>query len=353
MTTLCPGDSTTINGSIYHEGHIDGVEVFPLGSFYGCDSTLTVHIDFFPLAENTIDSILCFGDNLLIGGVLLDATNATDTIVLPGISANGCDSTIIVNLSFHTEAFELIDPTLCFGQSIIINDTIYNELNPSGLDTIIGGSFYGCDSIIQVELTFNNAVEITIDDMLCCEDSMIVNNAIYNKMNPSGTETIVMGSYLGCDSIIFVDLQFPTGPPQSTLDGIHCSDVSFIVNSVIYDISNPMGEEVMLSPFGCDSTVYIDLQFFTEPATYNLDTMLCSGGSLVFNNTIYDASDTPDQIILEGANYHGCDSTINLIINSFAPAIWDFAPTWCNGQSIIIEGMTYDISNPYRYAGNS
>ncbi len=346
-TTLCPGDSIEINNVWYHEGNTTGTEVFSMGSFYQCDSTVTITVDFYPEAENTIDSTLCFGESLMIGGMQFDASNPTDTIVLSGVTANGCDSSIIVNLSFYAEAYALFDDVLCFGQQIEINGVIYNELNPMGFDTIPGGSFHMCDSIIEVNLTFNNAVQVTFDNLLCLDESMIINDTLYDVNNPSGTDTIPMGSYLGCDSIIIVDLQFPSGPAESTIDGIYCPDFSVLVNGELYDIDNPMGEELFGSgsSLGCDSTVYIDLEFFAV-AESTIDTTLCPGGMLVIENVVFDEANPSGEVVLENESFNNCDSTIFVNLSFHAPVINIVDPIYCEGQSITIEGVVYDIDNP-------
>ena len=346
-TTLCPGGNININGTIYDEGMTDGVETLTMQSFHGCDSILTVHVDFFNPAASAVDTTLCFGDEITIGGMVFNAANPSDIIVLNAANYNNCDSTIVVNVTFYPEATALFNSTLCFGQTLEINNIVYTETNPMGFDTIFGGSFHGCDSIIEVDLMYNSSVEVTIDDDFCLGETLIVNGTEYNELMPSGTETITNGSVSGCDSVIVVDLQYPSAAAASTIDGIYCDDVFFIVNGQVYDIDTPAGEEILggASSFGCDSTITIDLEFFA-PAVNELDTTLCPGGSILVNGVIYDSNLTSGIEILEDASFHNCDSIINVNIDFYAPAINDFNPIWCEGQMINIEGTIYDINNP-------
>jgi len=346
-TTLCPGESITINGTIYDETTTDGVETLSMGSFYQCDSILTVHVEFFNPAASAIDTMLCFGDEITIGGMVFNAATPSDILVLPAASYNNCDSTIVVNVTFFPEATALFNSTLCFGQTLEVNFVTYTETMPNGLDTIFGGSFYGCDSIIVVDLTYNNAVQVTIDDDLCLGEFIIVNGTEYNELMPNGTETFMGGSVSGCDSIVVIDLQYPPGPAESTIDGSYCEDVFFIVNGEVYDFGNPVGTETLTgaSSFGCDSTVTIDLEFF-DPALYELDTMLCTGNFIIVDGVTYDESNTEGFETFTGGSFHGCDSTIHVIVSFFAAAINDFDPTWCEGQMINLEGTVYDSNNP-------
>ena len=346
-TTLCHGESIEINGTIYDKDMPDGVEVLEDDSFYGCDSTLTIQLEFFNPAASEIDTTLCFGEEIEIGGIVFNAANPSDIVVLPNANYNNCDSSIVVSVSFHPEATALFNSTLCFGQTLEVNSVIYTETMPSGLDTIFGGSFYGCDSIIVVDLTYNNSVQVTIDDDYCLGETLIVNGTEYSESMPSGTETFIGGSVSGCDSIVVIDLQYPSSEAESTIDGTYCEDVFFIVNGEVYDFGNPSGVETLTgaSSFGCDSTITIDLEFF-NPAFYQLDTTLCPGGSIVVDGITYDESNTSGVAIFEDGSFHGCDSTVAISLSFFAPAINNFNPTWCEGQMIDIDGTIYDIDNP-------
>ncbi|MCB0568503.1 MAG: T9SS type B sorting domain-containing protein, partial [Phaeodactylibacter sp.] len=83
-----------------------------------------------------------------------DATNPTGVEVLMGAAANGCDSTVTVNLSFAPPAMSTLSSTLCAGESVLVNGTVYNATNPTGTEVIENGSANGCDSIIQVSLSY-------------------------------------------------------------------------------------------------------------------------------------------------------------------------------------------------------
>src|SRR5690606_32022537 len=107
---------------------------------------------------------------------------------------NGCDSAVFVNITFTDNVINAINETLCLGDSLTINGIIYNENNPTGSETIIGGSVFGCDSTIQVSLSFFPVAVGQISENLQAGDSIIVNGTVYNEANPSGTEIIIGGS---------------------------------------------------------------------------------------------------------------------------------------------------------------
>ena len=74
------------------------------------------------------------------------------------VPSNGCDSTVNVTLTFNAlPVAGIFTNTSCQGSgfSTTIGGTIFNEGNPSGTATIIAGATNGCDSTVNVTLTFN------------------------------------------------------------------------------------------------------------------------------------------------------------------------------------------------------
>ena len=89
----------------------------------------------------------------------------------------GCDSIINVSLSFFSLDTTFVNDQLCTGQSLTVNGTVYDETRaaPRWAVTLPGGSVAGCDSIINVSLSFFSL------------DTTFVNN-------PSGIEVIAGGA---------------------------------------------------------------------------------------------------------------------------------------------------------------
>jgi len=165
-------------------------------------------------------------------------------------NAFGCDSIINVNLSYSSAAINNIDTTLCPGESIMINGKIYNEFNSVGSDTIILGSSSGCDSIINVNVQMGSNALLNIDTLLCEGQDLFVNGRLYDKFNPQGVDTLFGMSASGCDSIITIQVRYPD--PTFTLDTIppSCSgaDDGAIIFSQIDGIPGPFTYSINGSP---------------------------------------------------------------------------------------------------------
>jgi gliding motility-associated-like protein len=344
--TICAGDSLIINGITYNEANPMGSDTIPNGSVAGCDSIINVMLSFFPLDTVELNQQLCAGDSLIVNGTTYNAANPSGLEILPGAGANGCDSIINVMLDFFPLDTVELNQQLCTGDSLVVNGTTYNASNPMGVEVIAGGTINGCDSIISISLTFGDASVNDIAQTICAGDSLIINGITYNEANPMGSDTIPNGSVAGCDSIINVMLSFfPLDTVE--LNQQLCAGDSLIVNGTTYNAANPSGLEILpgAGANGCDSIINVMLDFFSLD-TVELNQQLCAGDSLVVNGTTYNASNPMGVEVIAGGTINGCDSIVNVMLSFFPLDTADITQQLCPGDSLIVNGATYNESNP-------
>ncbi|MCB0707161.1 MAG: gliding motility-associated C-terminal domain-containing protein [Saprospiraceae bacterium] len=346
IQTLCPGESVTVNGVTYDEAMPSGVEILTGASQFGCDSTVTIDLSFYPAATEDLIATLCEGESIDVNGTTYDEANPSGTEILIGASANGCDSTVTIQLSFLAPGLALIDEELCTGSSILVNGTTYDEAMPSGTEIFQSGAFNGCDSIVTIDLTFNTSVSNLIDPMLCMGESVTVNGVLYDETTPTGQEIIIGGSYLGCDSIIDVNLSF-FAEAETLINPTLCFGEELVVNGSTYNAASPIGTEILVNAAatGCDSIIQIDLSFYAQSVNDYSD-LLCAGESVIINGTTYDEAMPMGTEILPGAASTGCDSTINVSL-SFLPAATGLVDDLlCPGGTVTVNGNVYDEMIP-------
>ena len=240
------------------------------------------------------------------------AENTTYYITVEGYSTNvgSFDLEIIApaDCSTNDEVFE----TRCAGDGyeLIVGNDIYNENNPTGTTVLTNTA--GCDSTIFVMLVFNETNITDVVESHCSDDnySITVGNDIYDESNTNGS-TILQNQY-GCDSIVNVNLMFNESHLTDIVE-THCqgSGFSLIVGNDIYDESNTNGSTVLQNQYGCDSTINVTLTFNDSDLTDIVETHCQgSGFSLTVGNDIYDESNTNGSTVLQ--NQYGCDSIINV-----------------------------------------
>ena len=343
---LCSGESITINGTAYNENNPDGTEVLPNASVNGCDSIVLIDLSFYAEASETVDLTLCSGESITVNGVIYDENNPSGTETFPNGSFLLCDSTVIVELSFFNEnIFDLVE-TLCPGESIVVNGTIYDENNPNGSEVFQNSGMNGCDSTVVVALSFHPDASGIVAQQLCTGESILVNGTIYDENNANGTEVLPNASTNGCDSTVVIDLGFYP-PAESSFNQQLCTGGSVTINGTIYNESNPNGTELIMngSVNGCDSTINVFLSF-TNNVVYEIMETLCPGGSMTVNGVVYDEANPNGTEIIIGGSVLGCDSTVEVSLSFYPEAVGQVEETLQAGGSVVVNGTVYDQSNP-------
>ena len=329
--TICTGDSTNYFSTWFTEAN--PYEEITIDAESGCDSLVIVDISFFPQIDSLINPVLCEGDFIIVNNVTYDEANPFGQEILIDASSNGCDSLVNIDLQFSNGINIIRTDILCEGTSIVIGGTIIDETNNPNLLIVPG---IDCDTTFDINLTFVAPSMNIINGTFCANFDTIVNGVLYDFDNPSDVETIVGGSYLGCDSIITINLNFES-PAQNIIDGIYCSDFDTLVNGVLYNFNNPSDIETIVggSYLGCDSIIGIDLNFYPE-ANNTIDTTICANESFIINGVTYDQDNLSGTEII--INQNGCDSTIVILVSLYDISEEDQSFTICEGDSIFLMG---------------
>ncbi len=191
-STLCPGESLIVNGTVYDENNPTGTETIPNGSVMGCDSIIEVDLSFYPPTSTLIFQNICAGDPPGMG-------TYTETLV----NQWGCDSTVIIEVTEIAPVEGLLVDTFCVGDSLWVNGEAYHSERTSGIDTLSGASSQGCDSILFIQLRFDPIYELTILDTIEFGENYIFGGQSYSE---SGIYVDSLISQVGCDSIVELNL---------------------------------------------------------------------------------------------------------------------------------------------------
>ena len=209
-----PGEQDKANGHV--------TLTLTAASPYGCgdaihDLVLTIH----PLQNTEFDMVSCsaYAWN---GIVYNEAGDYEQTLQ----SIYGCDSTVVMHLSF-IDSYEVeTEATAC--DSYVWNDEVFTE---SGLYEHTFTSQYGCDSIVTMNLTvyesYNPSAEITLAVDAC--DSFEWDGIVYTE---TGIYEHIYTDIHGCDSTVVIDLGVMTAPVIETINGETEVDVRLMPTSV-------------------------------------------------------------------------------------------------------------------------
>lgn len=207
-STICQNDSVVVNGTAYNAANPSGTEFFIGGAAGGCDSIVTINLTVLPSLTGNETSTICTGDSIIVNGTIYNAANPSGTEIINGVGPGGCDSAVSINLTVLPALTSSLMNTICAEDSIVVNGTTYNAANPSGTEVYTGIGPSSCDSTVTVNLTILPAITTNVSNSLCVGDSVVVNGTTYNAANPAGTEVFSAAS--GCDSTITVNLTINT-----------------------------------------------------------------------------------------------------------------------------------------------
>jgi gliding motility-associated-like protein len=147
---------TTVRKCTAEPYFFDGVNRFEAKQYIGyftassgCDSVVTLTLINTPAIVKDTTVYKCAQDSYKFNGVNVQAEGNYEA-KFP--TASGCDSTVKLRLFNYPLSSKSIDTTICSGTSIIIGGRVFSAPYNSAF-TALTRSFQGCDSIISLKVT--------------------------------------------------------------------------------------------------------------------------------------------------------------------------------------------------------
>jgi gliding motility-associated-like protein len=188
-TTLLPSDTTLLFGESCNPADT-GTVTQVLTNQFGCDSTVIITTTLLPS-----DTTLLFSESC----------NPADTGTVSQVLVNqfGCDSTVIITTTLLPR-----NTTVFFSQSCNPADT--------GTVTQILTNQFGCDSIVTTQvLLFSDPDYQLVADTLCAGESLVINGTVYDQERPIGQE-VIQSLAEECDSVV-IDIALVFAAPEAEI----------------------------------------------------------------------------------------------------------------------------------------
>ncbi|MDD2984551.1 MAG: gliding motility-associated C-terminal domain-containing protein [Crocinitomicaceae bacterium] len=287
-----------------------------------------------------------------IDGNTYTSNNTTATFTIPAGAANGCDSIVTLALTINNSTTGIDTQVACETYTWIDGNT-YTSNNTTATFTIPAGAANGCDSIVTLALTINNATT-GIDTQVACETYTWIDGNTYTSNNTTATFTIPAGAANGCDSIVTLALTINNSTTGIDTQ-VACETYTWIdgntytSNNTTATFTIPAG-----AANGCDSIVTLALTI-NNPTT-GIDTQIaCETHTWIDGNT-YTSNNTTATFTILGGAANGCDSivTLNLTIQALPTINGSSNSPICEGQvlnlsSTTISGASYQWTGPNGY----
>ncbi len=203
--TFCSTQTIFIGNQLFDPSNPTGTVTLPGAAASGGDSIIQVQLLFRQPIVTNINAPLCVGDTLWVNGTAYHAGFYLGTELVDGGAVNGCDSIINIALTV-SGGIRDYNAVLCEGDTLYINGTAYHAFNTQGDEHIPNSS--GCDSILRIRLDLRPAPFSSVRDTLCPDEFRIVNGVRYDRANRFGLEIMEGASYTGCDSLVDIGLTY-------------------------------------------------------------------------------------------------------------------------------------------------
>lgn len=239
--------------------------------------------------------------NTWIDGNTYSLSNDSAVYIFPNGAANGADSIVTLNLVSN---YAVTDVRTACDSFVWIDGNTYTTSNNTA--THILPTVFGCDSIINLDLTLNNSTSATHVRAACDEYTWIDGNT-YTASD--STATYILTNSAGCDSVITLDLTIKH--PEYQNDTVNVCTAYTWINGVTY--TNNANLSFVIpggASNGCDRIYTLDLSYGNP--VLGIDSQTVCGGINWIDGNSYTSSNNTATHNLIGAAANGCDSLVRL-----------------------------------------
>ena len=332
-TALCEGQIFEFLG-ISYAMPLESESILSLGG--SCDTIFIVTLEFTTPPVKTVDIDPCVSDGLF-RGIKISA----DTMITISSTGDGCDS--MFNLTYSPSV--LPDSTfrdeLCDNDSRTINGVVYDVNNPTGVYFTVTAE--GCELAVFVDIDFETAIFKDLDTMVCEGTTVDIAGQIFDENNTDGQVVFPGASATGCDSVVFVSLEFIESE-EVEVPVFLCPGETKTLFGIEVTENLTSDDLFFIGPRLCD-TVLSFVVGMSEIFVEKIDTTICPSGSIELFGETFDENRLSDDIMLTGSQ-GACDSIIQVSLQVLQTYNMDFEQSFCTGQSLIINNNTYDENNP-------
>ncbi len=184
-------------------------------------------------------------------------TSGTHTATI--VNAAGCDSVITLNLTINQNSTATQTITNCGSYTWPLNGTVYAA---SGTFTATIPNAAGCDSLVTLNLTVNQSTTASQTVTNCGDYLWDLNGNVYTA---TGVYVDTIPNAVGCDSIVTLNLTVNQAT-SATQTVVSCGAYDWALNGNNYTATG-LYIDTIANAAGCDSIITLDLTVINTDLT--------------------------------------------------------------------------------------
>lgn len=286
-----------------------------------------------PPITTDLNEEICAGSSYTVGNVTFQENGYYE---VPLQTVMGCDSLVRLTLTINDALTTNLTETTCDGGSYTLGDQTYTE---SGNYQHTFTTVTGCDSTVFLQLTVATNEVDNQQATICAGE---VYNVGDNAISITGSYQFILNTVAGCDSTINLELEV-LEKMETFLDEQICAGSTYTVGNNTYSETGSYQADLQ-STMGCDSTVFLELEVVAAIEN-NLVGNICAGEEYRIGNEIFTETGSY-QVPLTSVS--GCDSLVNLDLQVNEVITTNLEIVRCVDESYMVGNSVYTETGIYQ-----
>jgi gliding motility-associated-like protein len=328
---FCEGDSVLLNGTYYRQSIRFSDTATGL-----CGDITNYQLNAFPVASTLLRDTICQGDSILwAGSYRKQSGNYPDT----SVTANGCDSIIILDLLVAPSSVSLDTITICKGDSAFIAGSYRKS---QGSYSTVWSNRFNCDSSFTTELIVLDKNWTALPARFLCEGQSLTFAGML--INSPGTYYDTLPATSGCDSIVSLNV-WKIVPRYDTVPVELCDGDSAYFGNSWHSTAGFYNDTTRSIHGNCDSLIRTYRLRIKAVPVRNIPIFICEGDSVFLAGAYQKLAGTYSDTLSTSA---ACDSIINTSLIVYQDKQIRQTITICEGDTTLIVGKKRYQAGTYR-----
>ena len=329
--TVCAGDLPYVwNGVTFTAA---GMQTATIQAANGCDSVVTMVLMVNSPVHHAYTAEACGSYTWVTGDG--QTYTASGDYTYSHLDVNGCTQVDTLHLTILAPAASSVETTVCSSALPYTWNGV--TFTAAGTQSVTLTAANGCDSVVTMTLTVNNAYTATDAATVCPSALPYTWNGV--TFTAAGTQTVTLTAANGCDSVVTMTLTVNNAYTATDAMTVCPSALPYTWNGVTFTAAGTQ-TVTLTAANGCDSVVTMTLTVNEIPVT---DLYESSCGSYFWNNSNY--TETGNYTVTFTAA-SGCDSVVTLHLTINQSVQTELYVTECDSYTWA-DGNTYTQSDDY------